>query len=261
MKDKYIRLFCSEMSEQNKDLAKKFVHELDFLSQKYGVRNIFQDFLQITVCMYHKINIQYACKAVDIENEKLYFSVLKKYSKHEINNFVNASRIFHEFEILNPYYDFLGNFYESFVSNGENGQFFTPEPIVELITKIISDSSFEKETILEPACGSGRMILISAKQNPFRIFTAIDLDYNCCLMTIINTFLHGLKGFVYHQDFLCQTIYNAWSVNMNGVGIEKISVESLDLCQKTKLVVQQQQQQKDLKQTKTYKNTTLNLFS
>ncbi|MBK1667653.1 hypothetical protein CKO28_06350 [Rhodovibrio sodomensis] len=54
--------------------------------------------------------------------------------------------------------DAMGDAYEIFIGpqlKGESGQFFTPRPVVRLAVEILAPSLSERETVLDPACGSG----------------------------------------------------------------------------------------------------------
>ena len=47
--------------------------------------------------------------------------------------------------------------------------------------------------ILEPSCGSGRMLMAMLKEaGPYHEYYAIDLDSTCVIMTAINLFLSGM---------------------------------------------------------------------
>ena len=67
--------------------------------------------------------------------------------------------------------DVLGDFFEQNISNGRNGQFFTPFTICEFMasitnTDVLSDEQKDRPLrILDPACGSGRMLLAAHKKN------------------------------------------------------------------------------------------------
>lgn len=67
------------------------------------------------------------------------------------------------------WYDPLGRMYECITSKNKSsqmGQYFTPEPAVEMMTKMIGVGSSGKaiETISDPACGSGRTGLAAASR-------------------------------------------------------------------------------------------------
>lgn len=100
------------------------------------------------------------------------------------------------------WYDPLGRIYECITSKYKSsamGQYFTPEPVVDMMVQITGDvKNKEVLRILDPACGSGRMGIASsaysmANQIPCWI-TMNDLDRICAKMTSINMCMHGFVG-------------------------------------------------------------------
>ncbi len=59
--------------------------------------------------------------------------------------------------------DILGDFFQSHISNGRKGQYFTPEPICTMMAQIThgekNNGSIVPQSILDPCCGSGRMLI------------------------------------------------------------------------------------------------------
>lgn len=91
--------------------------------------------------------------------------------------------------------DPLGELYMQAVSYGRLGQYFTPEPLCDMIaTMQVGDNSQPKQTILDPACGSGRMLLSAAKINRHMKFYGADLDNVCCKKALVNMLLNSLTG-------------------------------------------------------------------
>ncbi|WP_295792091.1 N-6 DNA methylase [Mucilaginibacter sp.] len=110
--------------------------------------------------------------------------------------------------------DPLGELYMQAISNGHNGQYFTPEPICGMISAMTIGEGIEnRETICDPACGSGRMLLAAAKQNRHSKFYGADLDNTCCKMALVNMLLNSLKGEVAHMNTLSNEFYTGYSVN------------------------------------------------
>ena len=110
--------------------------------------------------------------------------------------------------------DPLGELYMQAISNGHNGQYFTPEPICGMISAMTIGESIEnRETICDPACGSGRMLLAAAKQNRHSKFYGADLDITCCKMALVNMLLNSLKGEIAHMNTLSNEFYTGYSVN------------------------------------------------
>jgi type I restriction-modification system DNA methylase subunit len=104
--------------------------------------------------------------------------------------------------------DVLGEFFEQHISNGRNGQFFTPYPICEFMASITNTNSIVDEEIvcekplriLDPACGSGRMLLAAHRKNGSEHeYYGIDIDRSCVKMAAINLFLNG----IWNSEVLC----------------------------------------------------------
>ena len=94
--------------------------------------------------------------------------------------------------------DILGEFYQTFITRGEHGQFFTPEHVSDFMAQILVGDPVVVEGVtkvqntIDPCCGSGRMLLGAAKafgKNGVYL-TGVDLDRRCSLMTVINLFLN-----------------------------------------------------------------------
>jgi type I restriction enzyme M protein len=98
-----------------------------------------------------------------------------------------------------PYYDALGHMYETLASQGKKsslGQFFTPEPVIEvLVNQTLGDLKGQTgKRILDPACGSGRMLYVAHVFAPGNFQYGIDIDQLCAKMAAINMMMHGCVG-------------------------------------------------------------------
>jgi len=110
------------------------------------------------------------------------------------------------------WYDPLGRMYECITSKNKSsimGQYFTPEPVVDMMVQInISNGREGVQRIFDPACGSGRMGLAAAahlmKQKLPVWVTMNDIDSILTKVTAVNMCLNGVVG---------------ESTNMNGLDI------------------------------------------
>ena len=60
--------------------------------------------------------------------------------------------------------DALGDLFMEHVSHGNNGQFFTPEPLCQFMSLATGvDELKPGQSMCDPTCGSGRMLLAAAK--------------------------------------------------------------------------------------------------
>lgn len=117
--------------------------------------------------------------------------------------------------------DILGDIYMEMITFGQNGQFFTPEHITDMMAQIScfdSKSEQDKKVVCDPCCGSGRMLLSAHKQNPDYFLSGCDLDPRCVKMTVLNFLMREMSGDIYWGNSLtaemnkCYIIRNGWIV-------------------------------------------------
>ncbi len=116
--------------------------------------------------------------------------------------------------------DILGDLFQGAITFGENGQFLTPDPICELMAQM---SGAEGQTVCDPCCGSGRMLLAAARLNRDREFVGQDIDLRCARMTAINLALRGLYGYVIWGDSLKQEQRLIYRTGFNGRGFVRLA--------------------------------------
>ena len=181
---------------------KKFDFLVNTVAQRYGVHRVFSDFLTLCVCSF-SFGTQ----------EKLYLETISRYEKSEAERFPEmlAALVTEMSENGTGFIDVLGKFFEGNVSHGKNGQFFTPMPVCELMAQLSAPLP-ENVLISDPACGSGRMILATAKYNRFARFYAADIDPDCCKMTVINMVLNRIYGQVVWMDSLSLKYFDGWGI-------------------------------------------------
>lgn len=93
--------------------------------------------------------------------------------------------------------DPFGSLFEAIAGNfktSAQGLFFTPESVCTMISQMVVTGSRPGETVCEPACGSGRMILAAAAVNPGLYVCANDIDHACTKMTALNMAMNGVVG-------------------------------------------------------------------
>lgn len=198
---------------------------LDKLGRRRNLSEVFNDFLTLAICSYHRTNIQSRLRDKDEQNEELYFKTIKRYDKAELEIFPKIlgqlqMQVYH-----NPYSDILGEYFTLNITNGHNGQYFTPEPVCKLMTKIQGDDTIEEKSVLDPTCGSGRMLLSFAEEHPNNFFYGADISSTCAKMSTVNFFLNGLRGEVAHMNTLSMEWFGGWQVNTKGIGIIPIEKE------------------------------------
>ena len=213
-------------SKKDKDHYKSFCDVMENLGRRYDLPRVFDDFLTVTLCSVHQVNIASRLKDRDPENEKLYFDTIKSYSKEELGQFARLGAIFQMNIYDNPYSDLLGQFFTEHITQGHNGQFFTPDAICTFMSKVVtSDNETVGKRIYDPACGSGRLCLQFAKTAPNNYFYANDLSLTCAKMTSLNFMFNGLRGEVACMNTLSMEWFTGWQINIPTLGIRPIDKE------------------------------------
>lgn len=182
---------------------------------------VFDDFLTMAICCFSFGKM-----------EDVYFQTIKGYTKEELIYFSHLiGALMTDYEKKSDsdgaWHDGLGDFFMENNSNfGQDarGQFFTPEEICNMIAKVSYQEDVKEErNILDPAAGSGRMLLAFDRLNPnFRyqnFYVAADIDSRCVKMCTLNFFLYGLKGAVIHMDSLKMDIWGGYRVFLTETGL------------------------------------------
>jgi type I restriction enzyme M protein len=109
--------------------------------------------------------------------------------------------------------DPLGELFMMAISNGHNGQYFTPEPLCDMTATMNIGNAEAGQTVLDCACGSGRMLLSAAKINRHLLLYGADLDITCCKMALLNVLFNSLTGEIAHMDSLSNDFYRGFKVS------------------------------------------------
>lgn len=118
--------------------------------------------------------------------------------------------------------DALGDLFMELVSGGRNGQYFTPENMSDMLAAFIAEKVEDDQSVIDPTCGSGRMLLAAAKRNRNAFFFGCDNDITCCKMAVINLILNTLQGEIALMDTLAMKYTKSWEVsyrNWNGINM------------------------------------------
>ncbi|QIK58790.1 N-6 DNA methylase [Dysgonomonas sp. HDW5A] len=119
-------------------------------------------------------------------------------------------------------YDALGDLFMELVSHGRNGQFFTPDNVCDMMAQITYNKVENGQNILDPACGSSRMLLATAKMNRHINLFGCDNDITCCKMSVVNLLLNSLTGEIAHMDSLRMEYHKSWfcyTKNVMGINL------------------------------------------
>ena len=202
------------------------------IGYRFPVSQVFDDFLTMSIAACTQ---NLATKVSYYEEE--YLQVVAKYKDSDLRHEFSAAfaYLIQEMEervessIGN---DVLGEFFELHISNSRNGQFFTPFPVCMFMasithTDIEVDASERKPLrIIDPSCGSGRMLLASRKRVGIgHEYYGIDIDPICAKMTAINLFLNGM----WNSQVMCANALSpndfviAYNISLVPLGIFKIT--------------------------------------
>lgn len=152
--------------------------------------------------------------------EERYLKIVREYTSDKpqgqrpVDRFAKASALLTA-EARETGKDVLGNIYEGCITFGEYGQFFTPEPITEMMVKIAGVQ--EQEKVLDPACGSGRFLISAHKENPAAVLYGVDLDERCAKMCALNMLLFGCNAVIYWGDSLAMKYHCCWRITAEGM--------------------------------------------
>lgn len=209
------------MREHFNSMAK----HLESMTGRHTLSKIFNDFLTMAVCAYHPVNLESNLQKKDLENELLYMDTIKPYNREEIHTFPKVLTDLQLEICKNPFSDPLGDYFQEHISSGRQGQFFTPDPVCTLMTKLQGTDPIDNKTVYDPACGSGRTFLNFAKDYPNNLFVGNDISPACVKMAALNLFFHNLSAEINWMDSLSGDWYGGWHINTNKWGIQPIEKE------------------------------------
>ena len=209
------------------DSVGKFMSSMDGMA-KGGVRtwDVFQNFCNLT---YHAILAQGGSSNMQdrAKSEASYMKLVKKIGKKQTREL--SEMLSHVANSLDQgLCDVLGQIYmDAGFSNMKGGQVFTPWPICQLMAKSTISLEVSKPVylLMEPACGSGALVLAAAdvidSNKPFSECLwadATDSDVICQRMAYIQMSLVGVPGVVRHGDSLANE-YHENAVTPAGVAL------------------------------------------
>lgn len=125
--------------------------------------------------------------------------------------------------------DYLGHIFEERVSHGEKGQYFTPEPLAEMMAHFnyeSLESGLPTDIVADIAgCGSGRMLTSAAAINSSMFFKGVDLDINCVRMTSLNLLCRNVDGIIVWGNGLSGEGFGGYRLRHHWMGgvIEEIT--------------------------------------
>ena len=184
---------------------KSFSQYIQQIGYKYGLHSVFEDFLEMVVCA-----LSLGAK------EDRYHEIVRNLEKPDAYLMAEAfgALVMEMDNNGEGLKDCFGDFYLEYISHGHNGQFFTPEPVCELMARMLNPAGFG-ERVADCCCGSGRMLLAAAKIKRDCLFFGADIDRTCAMMCVTNLCLNGLLGEVCWMDTLMNRFYAGWRIELH----------------------------------------------
>lgn len=195
------------------DYRKEFIRELERMSQRHGIVEVFGDVVGMMAAALEK-----ACANDPDEVEKRYMSYVERYSKDEMAHIqqmfgIVVDALEHRREsFLGPVLEDVG------AANTHNGQFLTPADVANLMARVnmgrYAHTPGKILRINDPACGAGVTLiaqgemLIHEKHVPQRDIYIVggDIDRRACDMTFIELTLLGYAARVDHMNALTMQV-------------------------------------------------------
>ena len=186
----------------------------------YSRHQVFEDFLDLSL---------YALQ----RDDESYLDVMGSYGEEEAELYSEAyAELMNASESAN--HDVLGVVYEEMGNSSDHfGQHFTPHNLSDMNAGMvigeddIDEDREEPYSIMDPAAGSGRLLISAAKQLPAdeAQFYAVDKDSTVAKMAALNLTFFNMDGYVVHGDSLTQDYHRVWATKGSALGG---SVQELD---------------------------------
>lgn len=112
--------------------------------------------------------------------------------------------------LKSDYHDHLGDMYlEKIVSQERakrKGMFLTPMNLADTLTQMTIQKTNKPLNILDPAVGSGRLLMAAYKTAPDSMFFGVDIDLRALRIAFTNFAIHNISGYFLHADSLYHNI-------------------------------------------------------
>lgn len=208
--------------QENFNLFLKFFDGLARHKHRYDV---FSDFVTVSAISIYNVLHK------DEEKEKEYLRIINAYSKEDIETICHLFGLVVIMSDFTPR-DVLGELFMGLeLGNKQNGQYFTPPEVADLMANIVHGDSLNKIdksfiTVTDPACGAGSMILsftkllISKGHNPAQKMWAqcIDIDRTVALMCFIQLSLWYVPAAIIVGNALNLEIREIWHTPAHSLG-------------------------------------------
>ncbi len=186
-----------------KNQQETFASLMGSFAYQHDLRSIFDDFLTMSMCAVTQIP-----GTGKSHYEELYLETIAKYKNDQLR--FHFPKLFAQLVVEMEMRlddgqgnDVLGDYYEQNFCRKNSGQFFTPWPVCQFMAHSIcgeAGETGEVKRVLDPTCGSGRMLLAAARTMGLRHeYYGIDIDHTCVKMSVLNLFLNG----IFNSEVMC----------------------------------------------------------
>lgn len=204
--------------------GKEIWEQIEEVTHVYSPNDVFNDWLDIIINaylsltdnMYRNNFLDKATKnKLDGIYEDRYMAIVKKYNDRNlskgrpIDSFSAATGLLFK-KSIEEQKDVLGEIYQVMITGGESEQYFTPESLTDMMNQIVMPAP--GESVCDPCCGSGRMLLSAAKINPEVSIYGEDIDIRCVKMTVINMLIFNLNAAIDWGNSLSDVVWTRWVV-------------------------------------------------
>ncbi|KAI94735.1 hypothetical protein T281_09300 [Rhodomicrobium udaipurense JA643] len=172
---------------------------------------VFDDWLELALAAYAR-------------EEDRYMEVIRRYGpreagkEHPADHFAHALGAIqlemHKDNETGELRDNLGEIYEAEGGNERAmSQYFSPMPLCRMMASmLIDDTTPERASIADPACGSGRMLMACIPLRPKGYFFGVDLDRTCAKMAALNMLWRNVDSTIIWGDTLRLKGRGGWAI-------------------------------------------------
>ena len=122
----------------------------------------------------------------------------------------NVIKTYNSNLLKSDYYDHLGDIYvEKIISKNEakrKGIYITPQNAADVIGKISIQETDRPLMVLDPAVGTGRLLMAAYKKAPKAALFGVDIDLRSLRIAFTNLAIHNISGYLLHADSLMHEI-------------------------------------------------------
>lgn len=194
------------------DYKNEIVKKIGEMSKYYSAHQVFRDWIEV-----YALAIANSCEptgtSVWEKREQQYLNTISKYQSAEVDGFAELGGLL-TLALEKDMSDVLGSVYMGLETSSKvTGQFFTPDNISRLVSKMMDENIVSTEDVItlhEPTCGSSGMIIAYARAlrdkdinyQKLLDIKASDIDFACVYMSYIQLSLLGIKAVIARQDSL-----------------------------------------------------------